>query len=286
MRYAIGIDIGGTHIRAATVSAEGVILTRLTLATPGTPEAVFKEVSAFIARLSDRTTAAIGIGIPGRVDATSSKIYSGGFVDLSDQDLKARLAGLHKLPVAIDNDASMALRAEARAGAARGLTDVALLTIGTGIGGAIMAGGKIFHGRATAGQLGHLTVDVQGRSCLCGRRGCVETVSSGTALSRHLSEAGLDPKTSITTLLQGRDDASRAVLERWAAPLRAAIDSLVATLDPQCVVLGGGLGAAACQALAAFPAISPWYQCAVVPALLGDDAGVIGAGLAGLEQQA
>ncbi len=285
MRHAIGVDIGGTRIRAAAVSEQGVILARHAAATPGTPEAVFAQVSSLISRLDDDGIEGIGIGIPGRVNGASGTIYSGGFVDLSGLALVDRLAAAHRRPVTVGNDAGLALLAEARAGAARGLSCAALLTIGTGIGGAVMVDGRIFHGRATAGQLGHLTVDVDGLPCLCGRRGCVETTSSGTALSRHLGEAGLDPRTAIGDLLLRTDAAASTVLKRWAGPLRAAIDSLVATLDPERIVLGGGLGAAACRALAAFPAVSPWYQCGVVPALLGDDAGVIGAALTCLERR-
>lgn len=283
MRHAIGVDIGGTRIRAATVSEEGLILAREAIATPQSPQEVFAAVSDLIASLGDGEIEDVGVGIPGRVDSSAGTIFSGGFVDLSREDMVARLSLAHRCSVVVDNDASMALRAEARIGTARGLGDVVMLTIGTGIGGAVMIGGKILHGRATAGQLGHITVDMNGLPCLCGRRGCVETVSSGTALSRHLGEAGLDPGTSVASLLHTDDITLKSVLKDWASPLRAAIDSLVATLDPERVVLGGGLGAAACQALARFPAISPWYQCDVVAARLGDDAGVIGAALAGLE---
>jgi glucokinase len=152
-----------------------------------------------------------------------------------------------------------------------------------------MMDGTVVRGRAAAGQLGHITVDINGEQCLCGRRGCVETTSSGTALSRHMAAAGLDATTSVENLLarsSGGDAVAASVLAAWARPMRAAIDTAVAAFDPELVILGGGLGIAMHQALANLPALSPWYQCAVEPAALGDRAGVIGAGLSALGELA
>jgi glucokinase len=138
----------------------------------------------------------------------------------------------------------------------------------------------VLRGRGAAGQLGHLTVDPQGRPCVCGRTGCVETVSSGTAFATHLAEAGLPAATRVEDLLARSDAPAHAVLSAWARPLRAAIDTLIATCNPDLVLLGGGAGAAA--ALARFPAAPSWFQADVAAAQLGDDAGVIGAALSAL----
>jgi glucokinase len=188
-------------------------------------------------------------------------------------------------PVVIDNDCNMALAAEMALGAGRGHGNIVMFTIGTGIGGAVAQDRRITRGSATAGQLGHITVDVNGEVCACGRRGCVETTSSGTALGRHIARAGLGADISVDQLF-ARDAAgdvhARAILDAWARPLRAAIDTAVAVLDPDLVLLGGGLGRAAHAALDRAPALAPWYQCKVEPAQLGDDAGVIGAGLQAL----
>jgi glucokinase len=110
-------------------------------------------------------------------------------------------------------------------------------------------------------------------------------MSSGTALARHIAAAGLPDGTSVEILLDRAavgDETARGVLAVWAAPMRVAIDTMVATFDPDVVVLGGGLGTAMHRALADFPAEARWYQCTVVPAVLGDRAGVIGAGLSAL----
>ena len=283
MRNAIGIDIGGTNVRVARVSGAGDMLAHAIEPTPASADATLALVDALIEQVQDAQSAAIGVGVPGRVNATTGEVFSGGYVNLAGPPLQGRLTAARGRPVLTDNDASMALIAEARVGAARGVADVVLLTIGTGIGGASLSGGKLLRGRGTAGQLGHLTIDIGGETCACGRAGCLETRSSGASLRRFMAEAGFPDKTNVQDLLAGDDAPSRAVIERWAAPLRFGIDSLVATLDPELVLLGGGLGAAACQALKRFPALSPWFQTQVAPAALGDRAGVIGAALAALD---
>lgn len=278
----IGIDVGGTNLRAGRVAADGAIEALLSERISRDPEAVFDRVADLCRRLDAPDVAGIGIGIPGRVDARRGVVLSGGYLDFGGFPLAERLRNATGRPVVCDNDCSMALVAEMAIGAARGIADVVMFTIGTGIGGAIAADGQIVRGVATAGQLGHLTVERDGRPCACGRTGCVETTSSGTALGRLMTEAGLPPDLRIDDLIareRDGDPAAALVLDRWAGPLRAAIDSMVAAFDPGMVVLGGGLGGAAHRVLARAPALSPWYQRPVAPAQLGDDAGVIGAGL-------
>jgi glucokinase len=284
MQTSIGIDIGGTNIRAARISADGRVLAQASGSTARSAAGVLADLEKFIEDLREPSTVAIGIGIPGRVDARTGQIFSGGFVDLSDMDVSGRIQSQTGLPAFCGNDANMALLAEARIGAARGVSDAVMLTIGTGIGGAIFAGGRMFHGGGTAGQLGHITVSFDGAVCKCGRLGCLETESSGTALQRHIAEAGFAPGTGIDEILDSDAAEAQRVIRAWAAPLRAGLDSLSAAFAPLLFVLGGGLGAAACRALARFPAVSSWFQYEVKAAQLGDEAGVIGAGLSALER--
>jgi glucokinase len=282
---AIGLDVGGTNIRAARVSADGQVLDWKAQSTQTEPEKFVAQVADLVHQLKDNTVKAIGIGLPGRIDSDRQQILSGGYVDLTDFPLVSKLQDFFDCPVLIDNDGNMALMAEQAVGRGRGVEDVLMFTIGTGIGGAVINAGKIFRGRATAGQFGHLTVNLDGEQCLCGRKGCVETMSSGTALKGHLLAAGFKPETTVEDLLAGAskdNNAAISVLERWVLPLRAAIDSAVAAFDPELVLLGGGLGVSAHLALQRFPAKSAWYQCRIEPAELGDRAGVIGAGLSAL----
>ena len=282
MPTTIGIDIGGTRMRAARVSACGNIEAFKATATPRSVETVIAALDLLIASVDGEDASSIGVGVPGRVDSLTGKILSGGFVDLSGVSLGDRLQTRKDRPIVVGNDAGMALVAEAAIGAAAGLKHVVLLTIGTGIGGAVMIDGRIYHGRLGAGQLGHITVNAGGEPCLCGRRGCLETMSSGSALRRLMTARGFAHTDSIEDLLRLRDTAALNVLRDWALPLRAGIDSLVAAFDPERVVLGGGLGAAAVAALTEFPALSPWFQCETVAATCGDEAGVIGAALASI----
>lgn len=281
MAPAIGIDIGGTRLRAARIR-DGVIEARATAPSSPDPQVVLARVLDLVAQVRTDGVAALGIGVPGQVHADTRRVLSGGYVNLSGIDVAAEVEAATGLPVTIENDATMALLGEAAHGAAKGLRNVVMLTIGTGIGGAILDGGKVLRGGGAAGQLGHLCVDPNGRPCVCGRIGCVETVSSGTAFATHLAEAGLPPETRAEDLLVRSDASARAAIAAWAAPLRAAIDSLIATCNPDCVVIGGGAGSGAFAALATVPPRGAWYGAPVLAATLGDDAGVIGAATAAI----
>ena len=281
-RVALGFDLGGTHLRAARVAADGRIEGRTVEAISRDPSHVMARMVELSRELGGAGVEAIGIGVPGRVDARRREVLSGGYLDLAGLHVADRLAEATGKRIMLDNDCNMALVAEMARGAARHCANVVMFTIGTGIGGAIALDGRIARGAATAGQLGHLQVVDHGERCKCGRRGCVETTSSGSALGRHLAEAGLPQETRVEHLLAeaaAGDAAAGRVLDRWILPLRAAVDSMVAALAPDLVLLGGGLGGAACRALPRAPALAQWYQCPVRVAELGEDAGLVGAGL-------
>jgi glucokinase len=278
---AIGIDIGGTRLRAARVH-DGVIEARASAASSRDPREVVARCLSLVAEVSSPDVAALGIGVPGQVQADQRRVLSGGYVDLSGFDFVTEVETATGLRVVIENDATMALLGEAAYGAAQGRGSVVMLTIGTGIGGAVLERGQVLRGRGTAGQLGHVVIDPNGRPCVCGRVGCVETVSSGSAFAVHLSEAGLPATTRIEDLLTRDDSIARGVIDAWAKPLRAAIDSLIATANPDCVVIGGGAGAAALAALGQVVERASWFTAPVVAAGLGDDAGDIGAATAAL----
>ncbi len=277
----IGVDIGGTNVRAARIDPAGRMTAHVKVRTDSMPTVV-ELVGSLVGRLLTDEVVAVGIGIPGRLDRDGTTVLSAGFVDLAGLRLGERVSGLIGRPVVQDNDAHMALVAELRVGAATSADDVVMFTVGTGIGGAVAASRAVLRGRGNAGQLGHLALDPDGPVCRCGRRGCSEVFTSGTALTRYMREAGMPPGTSAEDLLrrQGQDPVAAAVLERWATSWRRAIDTVVAALDPDLVILGGGLGQAAATSLRLFaPGTSPWFECPVAAAGLGDDAGVIGAGL-------
>jgi glucokinase len=277
----IGVDVGGTNVRAARVGRDGRLTGHIKVRTDSEPHTPGL-VRDLCRQLLDDDVEAVGIGIPGRLDRDGITILSAGFVDLTGLRLGEVVKDALGLPVVLDNDAHMALTAELELGAATTAEDVVMFTVGTGIGGAVAVERTVLRGRGNAGQLGHLALDPAGPLCKCGRRGCSEVLASGTALNQLIRDAGLPEGTSAEAILDryAEDPVAAQVVDRWAAAWRNAIDTAVAVLDPDLVVLGGGLGAAAAAALeAGSPATSHWFDCPVVPARLGDDAGVIGAGL-------
>jgi glucokinase len=277
----IGIDIGGTNVRAARVDAQGRMAGHVKVRT-GSGTNVTDLIHDLAQRLLDDDVVAVGIGIPGRLDRDGTSILSAGYVDLAGLRLGELISVSIGRPVILDNDAHMALVAELATGAAIDAEHVVMFTVGTGIGGAVAMSGTVLRGRGNAGQLGHLTLDPDGPACNCGRRGCSEVLASGTALTGYIREAGLPAGMTAEQLLERheRDPVAAGILRRWAGAWRGAIDTAVAVLDPDLVVLGGGLGNAAAAALRIYsPTTSPWFQCPVAAARLGDDAGVIGAGL-------
>jgi glucokinase len=275
----IGVDIGGTNVRAARIDPAGTVSGLLKVRTDSSPS-VPDLVEALVRLLLGDDVVAVGIGIPGRLDRGGRTVLSAGFANLAGVAIGELLSDRIARPVVMDNDAHMALVAELAVGAAREADDVVMFTVGTGIGGAVAVSRRVLSGRGNAGQLGHLTVDPAGPPCKCGRHGCSEVFLSGTALNRYIEDAGLPKGTPAERLLAARNDgAAAAVLARWVTPWRHAIDTVVATLDPDLVLLGGGLGVAAVAALQGSASGSPWFDCPVASAALGDDAGVIGAGL-------
>lgn len=281
-RVAIGVDIGGTNIRAARVAVDGRLdgLRKVRTDAGRASDLVLE----LVRDLMDADVAGIGIGIPGRLDRDGTTVLSAGYVDLAGQRLGEVIGAAVGRPTVLDNDAHMALIAEMALGAATGVHHVAMFTVGTGIGGAIALDGHVVRGKGNAGQLGHLSLDLGGPLCNCGRRGCSEVLASGTALNRRMREAGLPDGTTAQALLDHADEDPTAadVLRGWSGAWRAAIDTVAAAVDPDLVVLGGGLGGAAVMALQRFhPDTSAWFATPVAAATLGDDAGVIGAGLRG-----
>lgn len=283
----IGLDVGGTWVRAARITRDGRIAARTVEPVAADRQGFAAQLLRLIADMADATTRAVGIGIPGRVDGQGGAILSAGFIDAAGLDLPGLILRETSLPARVANDAMMALVAEDHA---RYLADpgtdglIAMLTVGTGIGGAIVLGGAPWHGGGIAGQFGHMVVAADGPVCKCGRVGCVETFSSGTALRRLMAEAGLPKSASVKDLFaaeQAGDSGAAAILTAWAAPFARAIDTLVAVLDPRRVIVGGGLGHDMVRALDRTRDDSTWFSRPVEPARLGDDAGVIGAGLSG-----
>lgn len=305
--HAIGIDIGGTKIAGALVDPDGVILRSMRRPTPaGDPAAIVDVVVELVRELGDGPDiVAVGVAAAGYIDAAQSTVYYAPNINWRNEPFRDRLA--ERLPgvdITIDNDANAAGWAEYRFGAGRGTTDMTMITIGTGVGGAIVTGGRLFRGGfGTAGEIGHLRVVPGGHPCGCGQRGCIEQYGSGRALLRFAGEiadaggigqgiaaaraanGGTLDGAVLASLIQDGDPGALAALRELGDHLGQACASIGAVLDPQVFVVGGGVAVAGDLLLdpirEAYLAHLPARGFHPVPeftvAQLVNDAGVVGA---------
>ena len=255
MSVAIGVDIGGTKVLAAVVDEAGRVLDTESVATPDLQTATVTSVEDALVDVVTRLTerhgrATLGVGAAGFVDDRGARVRFAPHLPWRDvplaTDLGSRLVGHVIGKVLVDNDANAALWAEARYGAARYAQHVVMLTLGTGIGGGLLVGGRLHRGmNGMAGEFGHMQVVPDGRECQCGRHGCWEQYSSGRALTRAAEAAGsplVGP--AITSAAHGGDPlaiAAYAEVGRW---LGIGAANLSAAFDPDIIVVGGGLSAA------------------------------------------
>jgi glucokinase len=264
--HAIGIDIGGTKIAGALVSLSGEIVRELRVPTPANdPDAIAEAVVGLIQELSDGVeVVAAGVAAAGFVDAARANIVYAPNLSWRNEPFKAKLEAKLDIPVFIDNDANAAGWAEYRFGAGRGYRHMVMLTIGTGVGGAIITDGRLLRGGfGVAAELGHIRHIPNGRICGCGRHGCIEQYGSGTALLRsaiELATSDSDKGARLSELMQENhgeltgaqvyqaikegDAGALELLRDLGIALGKTIATIAAVLDPEIVVIGGGVSAA------------------------------------------
>jgi glucokinase len=308
-RFALGIDLGGTAIKTGVVTHKGEIIGRGEVATE-----VGKGVDAVVANMARAAREAmaaagvtmeqlegVGVGAPGICDAPRGVVVEA--VNLFWKDVPAAEL-LHEalgIPAFLDNDANCAALGEQWCGAAMGSNHVLMFTVGTGVGGGAIFDGKIYQGyRGWAAEFGHMPAVENGPQCNCGRRGCLETVASATAMAaaaKREIEAGraplmaeraqngekVDARLVITSARTG-DEPAQAILREAGQHLGHTMAQLVSALNPELIVVGGGGAYAgdfllepAREVVRATAMPGPASVCRVVPAELGNDAGLIGA---------
>jgi glucokinase len=286
----IGVDVGGTKILAALVSRDGSLERRREHPTPlESQEALFEALVGAVEEQPLGGVGAVGFGVPSRVDQERGVVGGSVNIPLHDLALRDRAAERLRLPVAIENDANAAALAEWTAGAGRGTRDMVMLTLGTGVGGGLVLGGRPYRGWA---ELGHIVVEQDGKPCqgTCTGHGHLESYCTGpaaTEAAREVFGPAADAHRLVRLAREGDDDA-REILAAVGRRLGAGIGSLVNVFHPQAVVIGGGFGVAAFEYLlpaarevVAREALAPGgTDVRIVPAELGTAAGVIGAGLA------
>ena len=260
----IGVDLGGTQLRAALVDADGTIVRRIDESTSREGrKPLLDQIVGAVSALKTSETAGACVAVPGPVNTSDGLISEGINVPLRGLPLAALVENRVALPTAVDRDANAALIGEMRYGAGRGLRHVLMLTLGTGVGGSAMVDGALVRGAAGAGgELGHVTLNGDGRPCLgvCRGRGHLEAYASGSAiatdaervarerpnggLGRRSAAAGsIDTRDVVELATEGDVDA-RAILDEAGRFLGFAIEGLANVFNPELVIIGGSVAAA------------------------------------------
>lgn len=299
----LGIDVGGTKCLGVILDPDGEVVEEQRRPTPKGPEAIIDTLAELATAMGPWDT--IGIGVPGLVTRDGVLRAAPNLIDINDFQVGALLGAKLGHKVEVDNDGTCAAAAEWKSGAARGVSDFVMVTLGTGIGGGVIAGGALIRGaNGFTGEIGHVVVDPDGPPCPCGRRGCWERYASGSGLGRLAREAAVGKRLQRVVALAGGDaervrgeDVQAAAREgdadalqvidlfgRWVA---LGLVNLTNVLDPAAFVLGGGLAASADLYLGP---IQQWFtQLLYAPHLrphpvlsfaqLGERAGAVGAAL-------
>jgi glucokinase len=285
-RLYAAIDLGGTRTRSAAAHEPPRFERRDEFETPDGSRAVIEAMASSVRRVvaDVRAIAAIGVSAPGPLDHRRGVVHEApnipGFENIP---LAAELSTDLGRPVYLDRDTVMAAIGEALYGAARGIRDFVYVTISTGIGGAIVADGRIVRGASgTAGEVGHWPVDPDGPRCGCGANGCIEAIASGSGIARAYGTGGAD---DVFEAARGGDERAAAVLRRASRALGDLAVGLVNVLNPALIVAGGGVAigqpdfvfGAMRDAVRDRAFAVPGRAVRIVPAALGDDSGLVGA---------
>lgn len=300
----VGIDVGGTKCLAVVLDATGGIVREQRRPTPRGEDALIATLADLAREMG--AVDSLGVGVPGLVSRAGVLLAAPNLSDVGNLEVRRLLAGELGFDVRVDNDATCAMVAEWRVGAAVGLDDVVMITMGTGIGGGIVAGGRLVRGtNGFAGEIGHMVVDPDGPSCRCGRRGCWERYASGTGLAALARTAATVGDLGAVVTLAGSIDAIRgehvqaaaeagdpgalAVVDDFARWVALGLVNLTNALDPAMFVLGGGL---ATDATLYLDPIRRWFHSLLYSSdvrphpvvrfgMLGERSGAVGAALLG-----
>jgi glucokinase len=265
-KWAVGVDLGGTKIEVAQVYEDGRLHRRSRLATDidDGPSAVENQIATAVRELQEHTGStpvAIGVGVAGQIEPTDGFVRFAPNLKWHDVPLQADLSNILERPVVVTNDVRAITWGEWLHGAGQGYDDMICLFVGTGIGGGIVSGGRMLAGCSnTAGELGHITIDLRGPACHCGNQGCLEALAGGWAIARRAQEIIRNDPGGGRALLDFADGNTEAVTAKTVAraahagdplarglvnevgrALTGGIVSLVNAFNPCCLILGGGV---------------------------------------------
>ena len=310
MKHSIGIDLGGTDIKAGLVSATGELSCQVVLPThvDAGPKAVASRIAEatreVVAKAEEqRTTDIIGIGLgaPGLIIAETGVVHFSpnfpGWTDIPLVDDVKKALGIQSLPVFMDNDVNAMTLGELRHGAGVGYQSIVALTLGTGVGGGVVIDGQVYHGsRNTAGELGHTVVEPNGRYCGCGNQGCLEAYAGAKNIVERTQEkiaAGSNTKLTseltpkrIAAAAHAGDSLAVEIFAETGVYIGIALTSIAHVLNPEVAIIGGGIAEAG-ESLLFEPIRNEFTRRAmdiprmmkVVPATLGNRAGIVGAAM-------
>lgn len=305
----LGVDIGGTRLKVGMVSSAGLIAQTASAPTPSTLEGFLTAMHELVRRVTAKDTPqAVGVGCKGILHPsdTTVEVLPGTMHYLEGARLSELLAPVlpPDIPVFADNDARVALAGEAAWGAARGRNEVIMLTLGTGVGGAVISGGRLLRGATgVAGHIGHLTVDPRGPLCICGNRGCLETAFSARAIE-FAARDGVDRGCNtalphdatcadVFAAAASGDQLAALIVRDAVETLGAAIAGLLHLLDPELVILGGQISEAGAALFDPVRREVHWRtRCLlrrdvpIVAAQVADRSGVVGAAAIAIEERA
>lgn len=319
MRYCIGIDLGGTNIAGGIADLDGKLLLTDSIKT-GLP-CPASDIADRIALLCRRMAIAlglalsdaawVGIGAPGSVDVDTGTVLYANNLEFDNVPLGQMIHERTGLPVYVDNDANVAAWGEYCAGAGKGSSSMVMVTLGTGVGGGVVLNGKLLTGcNGAAAELGHFVIDMHGKECNCGMRGCFEQYGSVTALIAQTraamraapdsllweqaggSEQLVNGRTAFDAMRRG-DASAKAVVDGYVHYLCVGITSIVNIFQPEVLCVGGGISREGEAVMAPVRAYVGKYgyargsakQPRIVAASLAGDAGIIGAALLGTEKK-
>jgi glucokinase len=290
--WAIGVDLGGTKILAGLVSRDGLVERRLERPTPLQSESELVETLVEIVESFAPDGSSVGLGIPSTIDQRRGVATGSVNIPFEDVPLRDVLQERVRIPAGIENDGNAAALAEWKLGAGRGSTDMVMLTLGTGVGGGVVTDGRLFRGWA---ELGHVVIEHDGPPCFgeCTGRGHLEALASGSAANR-LAEETFGAGTTARELVDrahGGEQVAVDALDRLGSYLGSAIGSFVNIFNAELIVIGGGFGIAAgdlvldaARRIVEREVLAPARgRVRIVPAELGKEAGLVGAGLIGFE---
>lgn len=288
-----GFDLGGTQLKYGLVDEQAKIIFKSKAPTPPTIQELFHLLQGlweFLKKRGNQKIRAVGFGFPGIFSLKEKKIFqSPNYSELDNFDLFPTLSEFIEVPFWVENDANMAAYGEWKAGSGKGMTSMVLLTIGTGIGGGVILDRELWQGSCGfAGEIGHIVVNPDGLKCKCGIQGCLETEASATAIIRNYRDLQkTDEDISAEEVYQRAhrgDERARQSFERAGYFLGIGLGIIINFLNPEKIILGGGVMTAGEFLLR--PTIeearrrsyrASFACCSIEKALLGNDAGLIGA---------